>query len=724
MIIAERLTTFDLFHSIKTVEDQMVKNNKKKVLFYLITGLALLSIICLCLIMVILNKKPQNKKNSPAYSQTRPTNSINSEQETSSPSYPEINVEEWIFQAKKINPFPLSLRTYPINNRHNEQDLYSLAKKLGIDNEIRTEKSNKLTALYTENKKNNKAAMIFFNNDTGSFSYASTEGISQTADSLIKSIYANDASLTLAASYSRRDQPGLKYYEYHRDWQKIGLPVFNAIGILSLPEDRALSSLSLSAKTDDLLPDKNIFQTTDNKDGYTRQTDFNSLTVIKDEQKNSIVGLNSNLKAIDYSKTKTETTISFEEALSRLKTGKYQSLITQPSGQGTPNFEKVYPKNRILAKKAIITDTSLAYLEEPYNGAQSSLMPFYIFKGYADLESGYRVNFIASVKATDTQVLGESTDQITPQGQQQSTVEFPTKTPTPHPSQPSSHPSSSPTVVINKGNCVISDGYEIISTNMLSNIRQIKGLKIGDYSYTELGKTWNNKYYIPEGLLDANSLISALKSAHIFQRSVQDFVRDYLKAVGNQNCAVRASGISPSIFVYDNPHKNITVSVKDTDITYVDPLFQRDKVWLVKTLGQGKLQTTGGVRDFLYYEYSPIKFDQPSTGWIVDKSGVKDFVKGRISSQLRLTEKEVRRTISEIEQAAYHISTDKILVGIIEQKELDKRLPLKISPDMDIYRLHFYVGSADHLDPVNHPRLGAIDRSKPFVFEIGATYQY
>lgn len=653
---------------------------------------------------------PDNQSSNPSDQ----TTSGNTSGNQTYPGSPEVKVSNWIVQAQKPASSPNQAQIYTFKTSFSEDDAVFLAKKL-LGTNIGKEKGSKLIGFYPLESADKQTSMFFYNTQVGTFSYASTAGLglsgeNNTAEEKIDKFVKNfipDSTLKMSASYKRKDQAGLKYFEYHRDWKEIGLPILNPLGLLNMPENQLLSNVSLTNNSNNLAKDDQVYNTSDSTEGLARQNDFNTVTAAINESSQTVVALNSNLRPLNLSLVKSQSLLSYEEAVIRLKANQYDMLVSQPAGQGVPDYSKVYPGNKATTKQATVTDAILAYLEQSPSSVQSSLEPYYVFKGYTTLDSGYRVNFIATVKAVSNQlkvqskssnpvaVLGDTTT-ATPPAQQQSTITFPSNC---------------------KGLWDIGN-YPI---SKLVNIRQLGQVKVGDGTTPYAGSTYTWVFYIPEGQLEINAAINAARSSGVYGRDTQYFIKDYLSALENPECAVRISGGSPSIFVYLPDNQKAVISLSKNQLTYVDPEII-DNSWQVKNIA-GKLYSQSGTRDFLYYEYDlrGVNFKKPAQGWLIDRHDVGGFVKKNIGPLLNLNGLESERAVFEIKQAASGVKGDKLFVGLVSRDEIDRNIPLSVSNTVaKVYRYHFYVGSSgDNIKNLSQPKLSPIDRHGSFLLEIG-----
>jgi len=222
--------------------------------------------------------------------------------------------------------------------------------------------------------------------------------------------------------------------------------------------------------------------------------------------------------------------------------------------------------------------------------------------------------------------------------------------------------------------------------------------------------------------------------------------RDWNK---NPNCPKRLTGSTPTLFVYAPEKTQLTIK-PDANITYSNPPLANNVTnfsslsWQIAASPDGALSPItypDKVEDprskhrdnleprtysYLYYEYEPVSFTKPKNGWIIKKSNLKSFARNVISPQLKLTALEENRLVFELNHASFDLSSNYLFIGLIDQKEIDKKLPLEINPKPNtLLRYHFYVSpvssscsSAIHCLPL--PKLSPILRSDFMIIELGA----
>jgi len=179
-------------------------------------------------------------------------------------------------------------------------------------------------------------------------------------------------------------------------------------------------------------------------------------------------------------------------------------------------------------------------------------------------------------------------------------------------------------------------------------------------------------------------------------------------------CPLRLTGSSPTLFVYGRKRQEYKISI-DQAITYSYPEAVNNS-WTTKVSYDG-LEIGSTKVHSIYYEYKPLKFDKPATGWRVSKKGLAAFA-NKVGSRLGLTSAETERLAFELNLAAYKVESEELFVGPIPQTEVDEKVALEVSPQVPVVRYHFYVDQAS--GKVTAPSLTPITRSASMVVEVGA----
>ncbi len=381
-------------------------------------------------------KEAGNKQASPTGVANK--NDMPKQNFTVSPN-PTVKFTNWVLQNNEITS-PSAPTVYYFKQSYSYADAQSLAQKLNTAGTIKQDKN--LVIAYTNNISSDKElSLMAFNTTNGTFSYSSSKGIPMTkvgttSDSIyqfLKNVSLYDTTLKVASTYKKKTDTGVTYYELHRDWKAAGYPILSTMGLLNIPEKQTLSSLTLNTMLPDMTPDTSIYAASDGKNGYARQSDFNTITIGVSDTSGNVTSIKSNMRLVQ-STGELSSVVDYTAAVNKLKAGEYQFLMTTPSGSGDTPWDQIYPNNMAQAENAVVTDSIIAYIENPPATAQTSLVPSYIFKGYANLKSGYRVSFIATVSLSATEpqakagfslvhdVLAQDTPN-TDKGQKQSTFD-------------------------------------------------------------------------------------------------------------------------------------------------------------------------------------------------------------------------------------------------------------------------------------------------------------
>ncbi len=617
-------------------------------------------------------------------------------------SFPQVQFSNWVFPATA----PLEKKeaqVYSFQTSFKKEYVVLLARKFGLTGEIK-EKNNYFYLSQSSKTTGNQDNLSFFvlDKNTGGFSYVSSQGIvlDKTLLSFVQEL-TSDQTLSLFANYKdKRRSAETTYFEFHRDWQKVGLPILNSFGLLNLPENQPLRALTFASKAG-AGADSNIYATSDKADGLARLKDFNTLTVgiTTEGGKQKIISISSNIRPFKKTVLESSNLITFSQAKEKIVRRNYEYILTSPAGSGLVDFSKVYPQNKAVSENAQISECILAYIEKPPSVQQNSLFPYFLCRGTAQLTSGYRVNFVAATSAvlSSQSLLGVFAQDDTSQKQGTLGTPAPTK-------PPSQQQQSLPPPVVTECKPSVDELTETFVTadGVTIGIAQIYALlptrKAGWFFVPPAGTSYKTIDEITEFL---QGLIDELKvKAETQPTQVRDFDQvfaDYLDSEGK--CPVWISTVSPSLFIYNNSGQGVEVK-HGFNVTYFD-----------KT------------EDYIYYEYEKKQFNKPDQGWVVEKKDLSGL-SASISDKLGLTPLESQRLLFELNHAATDVSSDRFFVGLIPQSEVENKLPLTFSPQPQVvYRLHFYVSSAEisHLRGVtNGLTLQPVTRKPFMVLELGA----
>lgn len=368
---------------------------------------------------------------------------------TAAKGFPKVAVAEWgAFPASPAFEPPQRATLYALKQQYSRQEFANLAQHFISVNGNKVSEKDKTVSVVTDKA---DVGLFYLYKPTGTFFYRARTGLSlpsrganetEKVSTFMRELW-NDGTLQVTGSYEKRSVPGIRYYEVHRDWDRVGMPIMNLIGTFNIAGDGQIGKMSLLEQTGQE-PDSDIIKTDNKTDGLARNTDFNTATVGITEGR--IVSVTSNIRPLAQTGTRSHGVIPYEDAVAKLRRGSHTHLYVSPAGGGGANPELVYDNNSVVLKNVEVGESLTAYLEELPNKPQTQLYPYFIFKGMATTDTGYRVKFVASVPALANSVLGTSTEQSSAllsqrtgfnASQQQGTLEFmdPTNAPIPALSQ-------------------------------------------------------------------------------------------------------------------------------------------------------------------------------------------------------------------------------------------------------------------------------------------------
>lgn len=297
---------------------------------------------------------------------------------------------------------PKNLNIFALKNNYSLESAKKFTEKL-VGGEIDLV-SNTEDSFVFQNNQN----MMTFHAQSGDFELISGEievGESATTDDgsmmtkfLKERIVGFDDSIVLTSIYEKESAPGVKYYEFHRSWEKIGLPIINPAAILTLSKDKKITDFSLSKFEKDDPDDADIIKSSDQK-GKARKTDFNTMTValLKTGKIESII---SNIRFIENTKGVDEKNfkdLTLKTIITKLK--KENTIYDQalPVGEGQIDLQKVFPNGELKTENGQIDDIALVFFEKNPQQLQFFLQPMILIRGKAKTTGGFEVNFSQSL---------------------------------------------------------------------------------------------------------------------------------------------------------------------------------------------------------------------------------------------------------------------------------------------------------------------------------------
>lgn len=800
----------------------LLKNQKKTI--FVCGGL-----ILLFLLFVSFQKQRLKKLPPPAVSQVEQLSQdlVPKEQPPVENPAPGVSFEKYKLETS-LPKVPTQINLYAFKTNYSDQGIKDFAARFGLFDLKSTGEDFVIASNLGD--ANNRGYLVF-NKKTCGFSFQSfgvhkptfspSNNPTLVAENFLREKGILDETIIQHATYQRKGLDDVVFVEFHRNWDKVGLPILNIVGLLNLEERIKLTNLQLGMIDENIPNDETIINTSDHFDGKVRPNDFNTITVAV-ANNGRIFSIESNLRPIEKSQILTSQNTTFltpQQAFEEIERGKGIFKLTIPSGEGTVDFNKVYPGNLAQAKQATVTDFILAYLEKPLTVSQNFLQPIYIFKGYATPSSGYRINWIQAIPAIkNTQifipdVLGEKTIQLgtfTP-APTSATPTLPWSTPTPGlPSSTACDPSKLEVVdlpgigkvgllttlggphtffYIPSGNPaldksideirrlffdLVSEQYTIFVSqeiksdptlvsifggtsptiqnmyNLFDEINERYEGKLGKFpseytwgdlapispkafsttgSFNLMQKDWVT--YVGEktakmlvDIIKNNEVGSWAAKANIFpEKTLANFSWIFCKSTAFDvplptNCPY-ITGCSPSLYFYPQKTTKVTVDL-DSTLTYADPFFDNNS-WQVIAYPDGTLKGSFIERERLYYEYLPQEFKESQEGFVVKRESLEKFLNETLFPKIGLNPKEAEDLLADVKVSLISEKDSPFVkVSFIDQKELNQKLPLEISPQPDkIYRIHLIFTPLDESIQLKKPQISPVDRAGFVVVETG-----
>ena len=597
---------------------------------------------------------------------------------------------------------PSKVKAYTFRNDYSLPFVSMVGQKLGLT-ESKSEGNSVI--LYNLDEQSDKRGYLTFNTVFGNYEYASYgtfplpgQGtVNQKVRSYLLELGLIDETVDCDISYQRKDIANVNFVECHRNWEKTGLPIINFGGLLNIPDITTVKDLKVGM-VDDLATDNpNIINVSTGQNGKERPSDFNTVTVAVDSQGN-LLRITSNLKMIESTIEFTENDmLTPQEAINRFRDSNSLLTLIVPTDENAA-WETVFPDNTAYDLNAEVKDFILTYIENPFGG--KSLTPMYLTQGTAKTTDGYNVKFLQAIPALITQqsLSGEVAGLMA--------LVIPTDDPslklkTFNPEQ------RTQTVQQTASPCVPAENQlsPIVSLGELGMLGQWninapspehKSDQFGQFAWFRSGR-W---YLIPppgQSLPEINQIMAAFQSLNLPERG--GYNPRELDALQNEwnkfnFCPLRVSGGSPTLLGYGKP----------------------DTVYSIK-VGRSIVYLNTNNDNSIYYEYQPVSFLRPSTGWIVDKDNL-DNLAGKIAKQLNLTSQESSKLAFELNLAASKVVSKKLFVGPVPQTEVDSKIPLSVTPQVPVIRYHFYV--SDSVGRVTAPTIKPLVRTAEMILELGA----
>lgn len=689
----------------------------KKLFLPIVLIVAFVSIIILLLILNKNSSKNSNKSSTTAQSgQTIPN-----------PVLKAGNYENRSQLGKATNSTLAGkeFKVYPLRSNLSPDEIRNLKSRL----DLTTSQLKKSSENYDLYQGGNGTSYLILNTKTGTFDFYSKAGLEmgessdpkEVAVTTMQSLGVLDSTITCPITFKKTTVKDVTFVECHRNWNNLGAALLNPLGIVNMPEDKFMSTLSPGIADPYGPKDSRIIQSSTKQDGLKRPVDFNTITVGVDRS-GKVVTINSTMRLFDQSKKITsEKIMGPQDALSRIKNGNTDFSIILPTGTGNVDFTKVYPNNTALTDNATITDMSIVYIEKPFGAEQSSYEPFYLVKGITTLNTGYTVKFVlgvnanvkasASVKSPISIAFQTLQAKVFLKAQAQdngnSSQCAPTPTPTP-----------------------------VDQCTPLSSMGNINSSYLGTMSMKNNGSTYTAGNPFQTGAQTATNTVTQQLCQGMSGSALTNCIAGATQMLSNP-CPPEEppqieippfepppfdpppTGADPEIYLYPKEPLNVMIGL-GAFLTYSDPSISSNSFSVIAD-PTGKISAKGIERPYIYYEYNATntKFTSPSAGYVVSNSAFTTIVT-KIAQEFALTASETQRLNQDALNAKNGYS-DYYLLGIATEKEVNSNLPLTITPSPDsLFRIHLLVKPIASPFSIPEPSIVPVARNGFTVIELGA----
>ncbi len=333
---------------------------------------------------------------------------------------PRFNAEKHVLQTIPPVP-PQTVSLYTFKNNYSQEEVRAFGQRLGL-NTITPSKENSDFYLVSQMQDINTRGYMQFNRKTGEFLYKSfgavvPDGTQTDANPIalgtnyVKKLGLDDGTVSCTNYYSVKGyENSMVTVVCHRDWGKVGgLPIVGFPGIMNVDENTPLTSLTLGKADMNAPKDNSVVATSNGTDGKAQPEDFNSISITLEKKTGRLLAISSNLRQLVQSEPQSATSlISPLTALQMIQQNNAEFTLVSPAGQGQVNWSQVYPQNKAKVQQALIKDFVLVYLEKPSAYTQQILLPYYIIRGTAQLDTGYTTKYVSFVPALDGKTIVEA----------------------------------------------------------------------------------------------------------------------------------------------------------------------------------------------------------------------------------------------------------------------------------------------------------------------------
>lgn len=692
-------------------------------------------------------------------------------------TYPKF---EFTYQQPETIPQVNSqANSYLLKTTFTESDVLSLGTKFGFD---KVEKDTSTSASFSNSNNITATRFLVFDKITGSFQYEDASSsikinnanIKVGAKSFLTSLGMASDFIECDITYGNRLVSDRQFVECHLSWSAIGAPIVNTPGILNIPMTQSLSEIKLGYNYAPF-QDQDIINVSTGQNGIHRPNDFNTATFAVGTD-GTIYSLVSNLRWVTTANS--STLLTPEEAYGALIENKAETTVALPEDKKPFNWNEVFPESGVQGKNASINGFELVYIDNGPTQKQAIYTPSYLFRGKVKLNTGYIVDYVQIVPAQKQEdelaTIQSSNDRrlqlrtFTPAPDQQ-LVGSPTAVPDgdpdpeqgPVPAKDCSEENAGPnihltyTLKINGQKVRLrSRGGWVYIAEKTNTVAEIENYRTLYHTALAHKFAWNHKYgeeptspyegsapSRQSGDMTGDSIYERVVSIYrkiidgsipLDERAGTQFnLRDkgmfqFLRSAdyANDVCAVGATGYSPTIFLYSNTAGAFEVS--PSYVLYSDPLLV-DNTWKVTINNDGRMLEGDEVVSFLYYEFDPskVKFTAQNEGYVINLKDLNSMGR-KLADMMSLGNTETERLIYELSFAAKDLPKDTqfIKVSLVPIIELEKNLPLKVSPRPEIVnRYHFLLHKVSTNEKAKAPSIVSVKRGKSTLIEIGASVQ-
>ncbi|MBI4226341.1 hypothetical protein HY612_04475 [Candidatus Roizmanbacteria bacterium] len=623
----------------------------------------------------------------------------------------------------ELPSLPESVKLSDLKTSFTTGEALDLATKIGFDNSIVDDGA---SMILVTDQSGDQQSLLTVSKTTGGFLVVSEIGypsgvsgadITAAARSFLTKMGIMDDTLDAYATYKRESSPGVTFVEFHRNWEKLGLPILNPVGVLNLDQTERLADVRLGYIENAAPDDPDVIESSDGNAGKVRPNQFNTVTVGVLDENNNIMSVASNVKLFNRTqqKSSTQTLKTPEEALEELKSGKTSFSLVKPTGEGVVNLNTTFPNSQAVAENAVINEVVLTYLDEVGQKTQSTLYPHYLFRGTTTLASGYETQFVETVPAVkQINTLGVFAQN----------------------SQPTVFPGQGSTLQYGTFNW-LSPGPNPNQNLACAGLTQIFQLPNGGYIGWYPNVAPRNWYYVPPPgeVIDAAKMQEVKKilrweAAKACKGSLNDpSICAYSDTgVNLQTACYYAGSGSPFMYFYTPEAKQLEVRLAKNAVTYADPPLSREGLWNFTTSPDGTLKLTNGLeKERLYYEFnkdvlksSLASLKNNKQGFAVERSKLGELTYS-LALKLGLNSSEKESLLVELTREANQLSSRTLKVGLLDRQLVDKLLPVSVTPLPDNYhRVLFYVTSGNVKEKLQTPSLQKLIREGDTVVEVGA----